>query len=247
MNSQAIRFRAVSWNIHGCVGRDGRFDPGRVADAVSALAPDIVALQEVDARPAVAGAMDTFEYLNSRIPGNAAAAHTMGDENGGYGQMLISRRPIRDIQTLDLSFPGREPRAAILATLEEPRLTVVAAHLGLTLRERRYQLALIKRTVLDSDTPVGLILGDFNEWQRQGLATRVFCPPFRAAAAFRSFPARWPVFPLDRIWCRAPLEPVAARIVAEARDLSDHLPVLADFELQRDERAARFSKHRGGD
>ena len=42
------RFRAVSCNIHRCVGLDGRQDTGRVAEVIRELGADIVGLQEVD-------------------------------------------------------------------------------------------------------------------------------------------------------------------------------------------------------
>ena len=42
-----MRLRVVTWNVHGCVGTDGRFDPTRTADALRALAPDVALLQEV--------------------------------------------------------------------------------------------------------------------------------------------------------------------------------------------------------
>jgi endonuclease/exonuclease/phosphatase family metal-dependent hydrolase len=45
------RFRAVSYNIHRCVGMDGRQDPGRVAEVIRELDADIVGLQEVDSKP----------------------------------------------------------------------------------------------------------------------------------------------------------------------------------------------------
>jgi hypothetical protein len=43
------------------------------------------------------------------------------------------------------------------------------------------------------------------------------------------------VLPLDRVWCRAPLVPHAARALTEASDLSDHLAVLAELAIDRRE------------
>ncbi len=36
----------ATYNVHACVGRDGRHDPERVAKVVTELDADIVALQE---------------------------------------------------------------------------------------------------------------------------------------------------------------------------------------------------------
>ena len=39
--------RVLTWNVHGCVGRDGMHDPDRVARVLEAAQPDISALQEI--------------------------------------------------------------------------------------------------------------------------------------------------------------------------------------------------------
>jgi endonuclease/exonuclease/phosphatase family metal-dependent hydrolase len=44
----AGRLVVASYNIHGCVGRDGRRDVARVARVIERLDADIIALQEVD-------------------------------------------------------------------------------------------------------------------------------------------------------------------------------------------------------
>jgi endonuclease/exonuclease/phosphatase family metal-dependent hydrolase len=225
--------RVLTWNIHGCVGRAGRFEPDVVAATVAALEPDIVALQEVDARRTLAGGLDTFEMLTGALGASAFAARTIVTDEGDYGHMLLSRWPLEGCRRLDLSVPGREPRAAILATVRVPGLdvTVAAAHLGLRARERAAQLDALTAALAggDPDGGAAIVLGDFNEWRRRGVASRRLCPPFQPAAALPSFPARRPILALDRIWCRTPLTPHAARTVTEARDASDHLAVLAEL------------------
>jgi endonuclease/exonuclease/phosphatase family metal-dependent hydrolase len=238
MSGQApATLRVLTWNIHGCVGRSGRFDPDAVAAAVAAVDPDVVALQEVDSRRPVAGGVDTFEALAAELGGSAFAARTIVTHEGDYGHMLLSRWPLTACRRLDLSVPGREPRAAILATAHTPGLdvAVVAAHLGLKSRERAYQVETIAGALRRDDDGPAVVLGDFNEWRRRGAATRRLCPPFRPAATLASFPARRPMLPLDRVWCRAPLMPHAARALTEARDLSDHLAVLAELTIDRRE------------
>ena len=42
--------RIASYNIHRCVGRDGRADPGRVAQVILELGCDAVGLQDVRTR-----------------------------------------------------------------------------------------------------------------------------------------------------------------------------------------------------
>ena len=46
----APHIRVVSYNIHECVGGDGRRDPARIAAVLREIDADIIGLQEVDAR-----------------------------------------------------------------------------------------------------------------------------------------------------------------------------------------------------
>lgn len=238
--------RVLTWNIHGCVGRSGEFAPAAVAARLEALDPDIAALQEVDARPARAGTTDTFAYLAEATGRHALAARTLRTPDGDYGHLLLSRWPLLDCRELDLSVPAREPRAALAATVDAPgfRFRVLSAHLGLRARERAYQVGRIRHAVAGWGDAPGIVLGDFNEWRRRSLADRRLCPPLRAAATLRSFPARRPLFPLDRVWCRAPLAPHAARAIAEAWEDSDHLPVLAELSTPGADAADRSAARR---
>ena len=40
----------VSYNIHRCVGLDGRNDPERIARIIEEMEPDVIGLQEVESR-----------------------------------------------------------------------------------------------------------------------------------------------------------------------------------------------------
>jgi endonuclease/exonuclease/phosphatase family metal-dependent hydrolase len=169
--------------------------------------------------------------LREAFDWHSAEARTIRSPDGDYGHVLMSRWPIRDSACLDLAFRRREPRIAISALVASPLgdIRVIAAHLGLSGRERRQQLETILRHLADGNDWGAIVMGDFNEWRRVGASTRALCPPFDVAAAMPSFPARRPMFSLDRIWCRPPLQPVGARLATEYRHLSDHLPVIAEL------------------
>lgn len=235
MNSEAIRIRVLSWNVHGCVDRSGRFDPQGVVDVILRLSPDIVALQELDSRRNLAGDLDTFGYLRASLGWPAAEARTIRDSDGDYGHALMARWELEQVEHLDLAVRRREPRMAISSKVLTPggRVHVVATHLGLSARERRIQVRTIASHVNSTGVGPAIVVGDFNEWRRRGVATRALCPPFEVAAGLPSFPSRRPVLPLDRIWCRPPLELDKARVDTTARHQSDHLPVIAELKLPR--------------
>lgn len=240
MVAESSPIRALSWNVHGFVGRSGRRDPAAVMRAIRALDADIVSLQEIDDRRRAPGDAASFVTLGEAFDRYSTAARTIRSPDGDYGHVLMSCWPMRGNRYLDLSVGRREPRMAISCTVDTPNgpIRVVSAHLGLSARERRRQVAIIARHLRSVDT-AAIVMGDFNEWRRRGVATRALCPPFELAAGLPSFPARRPVFALDRIWSRAPLEPLAASVATEYRDLSDHLGVLADFRFESAARGPR--------
>jgi endonuclease/exonuclease/phosphatase family metal-dependent hydrolase len=225
--------RVLSWNVHGFVGRAGKRDAAAVLRAVHQFDADIVALQEIDERFRDAGDSPTFMQLRDAFGPHSAEARTICSPDGDYGHVLMSRWPLTDGELIDLSVRRREPRLAISARVAAPggTLRVVAAHLGLSARERRHQLAVISQHLAVTDDSAAVVLGDFNDWRRKGSATRELCPPFVEVFSRPSFPAYYPLLPLDRIWCRQPLRAIAAGTADAFAHLSDHLPVFADLEF----------------
>jgi len=219
--------------VHGFIGRSGQRDPDAVLHAVRQFEADVVALQEIDEVGPAAGAHSGFVAMQALFGLAGAEARTICSPDGDYGHILMSRWPLTDRVCLDLSVRRREPRLAISARVDAPAgaIRVVAAHLGLSLRERRHQIGLIRRHVDSVAESAVIVLGDFNDWRRYGAAARAFGPPWVAAADPASFPAYYPVLPLDRIWCRAPLRPVVAGTSDAFGHLSDHLPVFADLDF----------------
>jgi endonuclease/exonuclease/phosphatase family metal-dependent hydrolase len=225
--------RALSWNVHGFIGRSGRPNPDAVIAAVLEFDADLLALQEIDERRLGADGEPAFARLRRELGRHGAEARTIRTQDGDYGHALLSRWPVTDVALLDLSVLKREPRVAISARVEAPggSIRVVAAHLGLSARERRQQVGWLRQHLGDVGEDSAIVMGDFNEWRRRGIATRSLCPPFEPAAAQPSFPAGYPVLALDRIWCRTPLSVVAAGSVDTYRHLSDHLPIYADLSF----------------
>jgi endonuclease/exonuclease/phosphatase family metal-dependent hydrolase len=74
-----------------------------------------------------------------------------------------------------------------------------------------------------------VVLGDINEWLPYGRPLRWLNAIFGHSPAERTFPSRWPVFALDRVWVRPrhSLLAFGAHRSPLAVDASDHLPVKA--------------------
>jgi endonuclease/exonuclease/phosphatase family metal-dependent hydrolase len=222
----------ATYNVHRCVGRDGRCDPERTLAVLRELDADAVALQELQWRPD--DAMHLLQQLALKLGYAALAGPTLLRAEGHYGNAVLTRLPVLDTATVDLSVPGREPRGALLALLETPAgpLRLIATHLGLRPYERRLQmrrlLALPREKVAAT-----VLLGDLNEWFLWGRPLRWLHARFGHAPAPASFPARRPLLALDRIWVepRPILRELRAHASPLARVASDHVPLRAVLEL----------------
>ena len=236
----AVRSRAApcawpltiaTYNIHGAVGSDGRFSPLRVAGVLQEIDADIVALQEV---PLGGGHMANVVSLLQSVTGlHAAAARTCTIAGRGYGNAILSRYPIESTRALDISFGSREPRGALDADISchgHP-MRVIATHLGLSPAERRDQVKRLLQVFDTEEMPV-ILLGDVNEWFMWGKPLRWLVSHFQSVPAPRTFPSRWPLFALDRIWIRPRhrLQSVRAHSSLLARLASDHLPLVARIQ-----------------
>jgi len=224
--------RVVTWNIHGCVGSRQSFDPEATTRVLRCLRADILALQEVDARSERALGFDSFAHFTNHGGGYAAEARTITGEDGDYGHMVISRWAIRRQTVHDVSHSVREPRKIIEAYIDRNRrpFRVLAVHLGLKMRERREQIeALLEIIGRDDETPT-LLLGDFNQVRRRGRLQRMLTPSFGFRSAPATFPAKRPVFALDRIWARPAHLIETTWVFKEAWEASDHLPLVADLK-----------------
>ncbi|HEY1611557.1 MAG TPA: endonuclease/exonuclease/phosphatase family protein [Paraburkholderia sp.] len=224
--------RIATWNIHGAVGTDRLRSAQRIADVVAELNADIVALQEVPlGGHDVKMAPDVLAVLREAGNWLAVAGPTLDTPARRFGNAVLTRWPVRSSRALDLSFGSREPRGALDVDIDVngETLRVVATHLGLRARERRAQIARLLRAFDRPDLPV-MLAGDINEWFVWGRALRMLVSHFRAAPAPRTFPSRFPVFSLDRIWIHPGERLVGVQVHCSglARVASDHLPLIAE-------------------
>jgi endonuclease/exonuclease/phosphatase family metal-dependent hydrolase len=168
--------------------------------------------------------------LGAGLHGVHGPAHLRS--SGPFGNAILSASPAEEAWTVDLSVPGREPRAALVARfrLSGRGWTVVATHFGLRPGERAAQVERLLAALPHGDPLV--LLADVNAFVPWSPALRRLQRRFGPPAAPASFPARWPALPLDRVWAGD-----GARVVRGwahrspgARVASDHLPVCADVE-----------------
>lgn len=231
----------ASYNVHKGVGTDYRRDPARTIAVLREIGADIVALQEVDRRFGDrAGVLDLTRLRDETGLEPVVLHDRLGHRAiGWHGNLLLLKGA--EVEAAEpVTLPGLEPRGAILADLRvagQP-LRIIAAHLGLMRQSRLQQARRLADEIGGRDDRPTILMGDFNEWRlgadcglmplRRGLRAVK-----RSAATVASFPAHYPVLPLDRIiGCRqAELSAVSLHDSPLARRASDHLPITARLRL----------------
>jgi endonuclease/exonuclease/phosphatase family metal-dependent hydrolase len=221
----------VTYNIHGAIGTDGLFAPQRIAAVLQEINADVIALQEVPLGGSAG--IDVLTLLRDATGFHAVEGPTEDSPRRRYGNAILSRYPIRGTRAIDLSFGSREARGALDADIDYDGnpLRIVATHLGLQPAERREQIRRLLQA-FDTDRMPVILMGDVNEWFVWGRSLRWLVSHFDRAPAPRTFPSRWPIFSLDRIWIRPRhrLLHVNVHNTALARRASDHLPLIARID-----------------
>lgn len=224
--------RIASYNIHRCVGRDGRSDAARVGRVIAELGCDLVGLQEVDSVPDGSHDSMQLDFLAHATAMEPFAGHTIVSHQGSFGNALLTRLPVLDVRRLDITYAAREPRGALDVDVRIAGhvVRVIVTHLGLRPSERRFQVRAMLRLLHDIPRDrLVVVCGDINEWLPLGRPLRWLHGLLGHAPAERSFPSGFPLLALDRVWVRPrhTLLAFAVHRSPAARVASDHLPVKA--------------------
>jgi endonuclease/exonuclease/phosphatase family metal-dependent hydrolase len=241
----SFRIRVASYNIHKCKGLDQRTNPERIAKVIRELNADVVAIQEIldvrEGRP-------EFDQARCIVAELSSYRECFGENRtlhgGRYGNMTVSRFPVRVCRNYDLSWRHRERRGCLRTDLLLPGNTLLHlfnVHLGTSFVERRHQARmLLSDDMLSHKRWAGprIVVGDFNEWTR-GLASRLMGEAFEAAKAKtllrhgRTYPGVFPVLHLDHFYYDKHIALRSFRVYRNRTTLvaSDHLPLVAEFEV----------------
>lgn len=242
--------RVMTYNVHSCVGMDGRLRPERIAHVIESAHPDVVALQEVDVRRGRSRREDQAAILAEHLGMKCQFFSLLEDEedNEEYGLAILSRFPFEVIkqEPLTIAHPKkkREARGAIWAAIELPngrRFHLINTHLGLGRKERLDQAEILLSTRWVGSVPVGeplVICGDFNSRPRDQVY-RMFAAKFRDAQRaasrptnYRTFTSASPIVRIDHIFANDSVNIAGIECPRTARTIlaSDHLPLCADLK-----------------
>jgi endonuclease/exonuclease/phosphatase family metal-dependent hydrolase len=245
MDAPRAAVRIVTWNIHkGIGGVDRRYDLQRIIELLAHYSPDIALLQEVADQLPRANHHNQAELLAEALGMPHMAYHPQHQfVAGGYGNLILSRWPLSEVEHVDLTIGTRKKRGVVSARArvkldEESRsILLYNMHLGLAGSERGEQLLRFLNSHpfagVHHATPL-VVGGDLNDlWGTLGYR---FLEPQglrRVGALANTFPAALPLRPLDALFVRGSLKVTHWHVPqsALASRASDHRPIVADIDI----------------
>ena len=239
------RLRVLCYNVHWALGTDGKYDVGRLAKVIKDTNPDLVALQEVDVGVRRSGKVHEVRELAKLTGLFARFGPTQHYEGGLFGNAVLSRFPILDVEIHPLPYTESTadrttyPRGAIAVTVRGPTgkpLRFISTHFQHNLAEDRLAEAkAINRLFANDNSDVPAILaGDMNAVPDSRPISELQKRWSNAmdAQAAPTAPASHPRSRIDYIFYRSTLHfrLVESKVISETI-ASDHLPVFSVLEL----------------
>ncbi len=223
----------------------------KIAALVERLKPDFVAMQEIDERSRWAGNFDHLDYLrvHTRFP---HAVFGINNRRAGllnlcYGNAILSRHPIRTAETVAFGQRKFGEKGFLFVEFDVGGLCVPLVNLHLHFISRPQRLRQLDRLTTwlrekhrlhgDRWLVPPIVCGDFNNPGTRNDATAAllshlcdYCDYTMHPLTGLTFPSPLPRRALDFIFLPAGCGNASCEIVRSL--LSDHLPVLVEFDIR---------------
>jgi endonuclease/exonuclease/phosphatase family metal-dependent hydrolase len=230
--------RIVSYNIHHCRGLDGRVDLKRIATLLRNADPDLVALQEVDRNTKRSGNIDQSSEL-ARLTGMYESfAKAIDFEGGEYGQSILSRFPVKDLEITKLANrDNREQRIAASSLIDMANgysIQFLSTHLDNSEPNIRLEQATQLKDLGSRDAFLSILAGDMNASPESNVMAKLmesWSVP-SDGENLPTVPAASPKRQIDYVLLRSPSPPIigSSRVIEEPV-ASDHRPIFLSIEL----------------
>jgi endonuclease/exonuclease/phosphatase family metal-dependent hydrolase len=234
-------FRVMTYNVHSCVGTDGKLEPGRIAEVIARSEADVVALQELDTGQERSHGLHQPEWLAKQLGMFVQFTPARACGTGQYGNAILTRHPFSVVSEGSLARRHGEQRAVqwLKVSLAALEVSVINTHLSIHFRERLLQIEQLlgAEWLARAERHVPLVIcGDLN-------STR-FSPVYRrlrrdltdvqrakGARAAPTWPSRLPVARIDHLFTSSGIEVVRSEVKRDALSIlaSDHLPLVAEL------------------
>jgi endonuclease/exonuclease/phosphatase family metal-dependent hydrolase len=246
--------RLATYNVHSCIGLDGRLSPSRIARVLATASPDIVALQEIDVLHDRSRFVHQAEKIARALNMELHFHPSFEVEEGQYGNAILSRFPLEVMRAgpLPALDKRQQPRGALWVQVDvggRP-LQVLTTHLGLSSTERALQVEeLLGQEWLDHPDcrEPFVVCGDMNmlpgskAYRRMTARLRDVQKSIERYQPQRTWFAPFPLTRIDHVFVGESLRVMQIDIPRTrlSRVASDHLPLVVDLELPPAENATR--------
>ncbi|NNC68828.1 MAG: oxidoreductase [Gammaproteobacteria bacterium] len=240
--------RIMTYNVHSCIGMDGKISPERIARVIARYEPDVVALQELDVKKFRTGTVDQAHQIAKLLQMEFHFHPAIHIEEERYGDAILTHLPMKlikaDILPKISGSPTLEPRGAIWVQVEVngTLIQILNTHLDVRPRPRRTQL----EAVLGADwlghadcKGIKIFCGDLNTFPSSTLYRNI-TDNFKDTAQKSNkgspqgtFFTRFPATRIDYIFVNEQTEVLTTRVpnTELTRLASDHLPLFTDIRI----------------
>ena len=240
--------RLMTYNIHRCIGVDGKISPERIARVIARHDPDVVALQEVDECRDFTLCLDQTKGIAEALKMTHHFHPVINLAKGNYGISILSAHPMRVVkadrlpQFRDWRYFERRGAVWVEVLVHGIPIQVINCHLSVWAYERAFQVRALTGPewagCIPSVQPV-ILCGDLNavpgSWAYRHLL-RSFQDVERVIRAKRpqnTWYSRYPVSRLDHVFVSPGIRVTRVNVPRTHLDqvASDHLPLVVDMDI----------------
>lgn len=247
LDPQTIRI--MTYNVHSCIGMDGKISPNRIARVIGRHEPDIVALQELDMGRRRTGGVDQPQLIAKELEMICHFHPSMIVDGGHYGNAVLSRYPIELIRAGrfpdSLRISRAEPRGVLwtVISIKGIRINFLNTHLGFFppegMRQTKTLLGLewIAHPACEGPT---ILCGDFNALPDSRICRNIKEVLRDAQEELEhhspkgTWSSHYPFRRIDHIFVSPEIEVTNVEVSRTDIDKisSDHLPLIIDIKIR---------------
>jgi endonuclease/exonuclease/phosphatase family metal-dependent hydrolase len=234
-------FRVMTYNVHSCVGTDGKLEPARIAEVIARANVDIVALQELDACRSGTKRLHQPEWLAAELQMGVHFTPARACDEGHYGNAILSRHAFSVLSEGRLQRRHGEERAVqwLKVSIAGLEVSVMNTHLSIHFRERLLQIEQLlgAEWIAKADRRVPFVIcGDLNASPFSPVYRRlqrdlVDAQRANGSRAAPTWPSRLPLFRIDHLFTSRSLGVSRCEVLRDRLSMvaSDHLPLIAEL------------------
>jgi endonuclease/exonuclease/phosphatase family metal-dependent hydrolase len=243
-NTKNTSLRIMTYNVHSCIGMDGKVSPARIARVIARYEPDIVALQELDVQKIRTGTVDQANKIAQLLEMEYHFHPAIHIEEERYGDAILSHLPMKLVKVGILpkisDNSSIEPRGAIWVQIEKNGIPiqVINTHLDVRYSARSAQLkALLSTDWLGHPNFQGMAIfcGDLNTLPSSPLYRKINegLKDTNKKSIRGTFSTRFPSARIDYIFVNKSAKIVTTFIPNNqlSRIASDHFPLLTNIQV----------------